>query len=88
MGQVTHGWDFWHNKQVFHQLYQDYPELIVCFCFLEKHFFNDLSSDPKVHAKKVKIHEELKSNLVGSRFIPSTTYDTIIEEMFPREFAL
>lgn len=82
------GWDFWHNKQVFHQLYQNYPEFIICFCFLEKQLFNVLDSDPKVHDKKLKIHENLKSNATDSKFTPSTVYDSIIEEMFPREYAL
>lgn len=83
-----HGWDFGHNKQVFHQLYQGYPEFLVCFCFLEKHFFNDLSNDPKVQTKKIKVHEDLKLNPLGSKFAPSTIYDGIIEELFPREFEL
>ena len=82
-----HGWDFWHNKQVFHQLYQHYPEFIVCFCFLEKQYFSDLDNDPKVHSKKIKIFKDLKSNPTGSKFLPSAIYDGVIEEMFPCDFA-
>ena len=82
-----HGWDFWHNKQLFHLLYQNYPEIIVCFSFLEKQLFGTLDNDPKVCAKKVRINEELKSNC-ATKFTPSTIYDGLIEEMFPREFAL
>lgn len=81
-----HGWNFEHNKQIFHLLYQGYPEVVVCFCFLEKQHFNSLGNDPKVRAKKVKIYADLKSNPTGSRFVPSAAYDNIIAEMFPREF--
>lgn len=80
------GWKFNHNQQVFHLLYQQYPELIVCFCFLEKMYYNGLDVITKVHSKKTKIYRDLKQNPATSKFVPSTIYDDILHSMFPEEF--
>lgn len=52
--------------------------------FLGIHYAQETMSPYKA---KAAINEDLKSNATGSKFAPSTVYDSIIEEMFPREFA-